>query len=166
MSANPNVGDVMMVGFNFVPSGWLACDGSLVQIADYDVLYQLLGTTYGGDGQTTFGLPDLRGRVPLHQGSSGSGVHVLGGAAGQETATLTSGQMPSHTHPMAGANAQTSVNPAGLAPAVGGSYGSLSGTQMAPAANNPGGSQPHDNMQPFLAVTFVISPFGVFPTPA
>ncbi len=154
-----------MFGGNFAPSGWAICDGSLLAISQYDVLFNLIGTTYGGDGQTTFALPDLRGRVPVHQGAG----FVLGQRAGVETVTLTVSQIPTHTHPaQASSAAGSSHNPTGniWANWTGSQY-SDQGTNAAMSAasvSSAGGSQPHDNMPPFLVINFIISLFGIFPS--
>ena len=164
---NPYVGEIRVFAGNFAPAGWALCDGQLLPIAENDVLFTLIGTYYGGDGQSTFALPDLRGRAPVHMGSN----YVLAEQAGSETVTLTSNEMPSHTHaPAANADAATASSPAGNLWAASNNY-----NHFAPApgsvAMNPGaigaagGSQPHDNMLPYLAVNFIISLFGLFPTP-
>jgi microcystin-dependent protein len=165
--SQPYVGEIRMVGFNFAPQGWAFCDGSLLSIAQNEALFTLIGTTYGGDGQTTFALPDLRSRVPMHQ----SNGHVLGDSGGVERVTLTGAQLPSHNHlPQADSNSGTSSDPTGhiwaQAPAAR-SYvaGASANAQMnASAMTNAGGSQPHDNMLPFLAINFVIALVGVFPS--
>jgi microcystin-dependent protein len=154
-----------MVGFNFAPVGWALCQGQLLPIAQNPALFQLIGTTYGGDGQTTFALPDLRGRVPMHPGNG----HVLAEKDGAETVTLTTQQIPSHAHPaQASSSPATSTN---LADNVWADWGSTQysdqavNAQMSVAAMAAaGGSQPHDNVMPYLAVNFIISLEGVFPT--
>ena len=160
------VGEIRMFGGNFAPAGWLFCDGQLLPIAEYDALFNLIGTTYGGDGQQTFGLPDLRGRVPIHQNSG----FTLGEMGGVESVTVTSSQMTGHTHQLA---ATTSIGnesgPAGNVLAqssVASAYvGDVADTSLASSAiTTTGGSQPHENMGPFLAVHFIISPFGIFPS--
>ncbi|MCU1354139.1 MAG: hypothetical protein JWM05_3348 [Acidimicrobiales bacterium] len=163
--SEPYVGEIRMFGGNFAPAGWMFCEGQILAIDQFDVLFILLGTTYGGDGQTTFALPDLRGRVPVHMGAS----YVQGQLGGQETVTLTTGQIPSHSHAVqVVAQPAESSKPAGryLAQSdddlydVSGSDLSLQGT----AVSQAGGSQPHDNMQPFLCVNFIISLSGIFPS--
>jgi microcystin-dependent protein len=163
----PYIGEIRIMACNFAPSGWNFCDGSLLPISEYEALFNLIGTTYGGDGQTTFALPDLRGRAPVHQGSS----FVIGQLSGQETVILTSSQIPIHSHvPLAAAGAGSNpVNsPANnfWSGSTGGQFTAQApGVSMSPAAvGSIGGSQPHDNMPPFLVLNFVISLFGVFPS--
>jgi len=167
--STPYVGEIRMFGGNFAPSGWMFCEGQLLPISENEALFQLIGTTYGGDGQSTFQLPDLRGRVPLHQGNlSGGGTYTLGGTGGVETVTLTTSQIPSHTHAVqANPGGGSQPSPAGgvLAGGV-----AMYKSQAAEVAFNPasvhagGGNQPHTNFQPYLCVAFIISLFGVFPT--
>jgi microcystin-dependent protein len=168
--AEPYIGEIRMFGGRFAPAGWEFCAGQLLQISESEALFQLIGTSYGGDGQTTFGLPDLRGRAPLHQG----GGYELAQTGGTETVTLTPQQMPSHAHRVNG----SAAGAAGTSPA-GGVPGSMSGvTTFAYGTDQPattfvpsiigatqGGGQPHDNMQPYLCISFVISLFGIFPSP-
>ncbi|WP_148615379.1 phage tail protein [Nocardioides rubriscoriae] len=171
--SDPYVGEILMVAFSRVPTGWLACDGSLYAIADYDTLFNLIGTTYGGDGQTTFAVPDLRGRAPVHRGTGpGLSTYVLGQTFGLEQVTLTAQQMPSHTHPLpATTGLASSTSPVGAVPAVltqDAGY-AATGTPVAMAAgavSSAGGNLPHANRPPSLAVTFIISAFGVFPPQA
>ncbi len=163
--SQPFVGEIRMAGFNFPPAGWARCDGSLLPIAENDTLFNLIGTTYGGDGQTTFALPDLRGRMPVH---AGNGL-TLGQVGGVEQVTLTANQIPSHTH---AAQAQNSVgnsaSPANSVWANSTLNQFTAGPAAAPmnAANvaATGGNQPHDNMMPFTAVNFIISLFGIYPS--
>ena len=165
----PFVGEIRLFAGSFAPLGWLYCDGQLLPIAENETLFQLIGTTYGGDGQTTFALPDLRSRVPVHQG----GGLVLAETGGAESVTLSTNQMPQHVHPLVGSAANaTATSPAGgvlaTMPEVATSaYGSdAPRTTMAPQSVAPtGGSQPHENMQPFLCVGFIISLFSIFPSP-
>lgn len=163
----PYVGEIRMFAGNFAPQDWLLCAGQLVAISQYDVLFTLLGTTYGGDGQVTFGLPDLRGRVPVHPGTSSV---VLGQSGGAENVTLVPGQLPSHTHTfMAVTDTGTAASPESGLPAASYSvtpYLNDPATGgMAPGAVAPfGGSQPHPNMQPYLCINFIISPYGIFPS--
>lgn len=160
--SNPFVGEIRMFGGNFAPAGWAFCDGSLQSIAENNTLFALLGTTYGGDGQNTFALPDLRGRVPVHVGSS----HILGQVSGTESVSLTAGQLPAHTHALGSTGAASVLSPAVNAPALAAQrvYGASTGTPMAAgivAAAGSGGA--HENRQPYLAVSFIISLFGIFP---
>jgi microcystin-dependent protein len=156
-----------MFGGNFAPAGWMFCEGQLLPISENETLFQLIGTTYGGDGQSTFGLPDLRGRLPIHVGN---GV-TLAESGGVESVTLTTQQLPVHTHPFVGAAVDGNVIPApGNLPA-----NSLNITPYRNAApdgnmNNGvitpvGGNQPHTNFQPYLCIDFIISLFGIFPSP-
>lgn len=166
--AQPYVGEIRLVGFNFEPVGWLFCEGQLLPISEFEVLFNLIGTTYGGDGENTFALPDLRGRVPIHQGS---GV-LIGELGGVEEVALTVNQIPAHNHHIqVDGSPGTSSNPAGnvLAStplAFGYAYGQP--TNLTPMADgtvaNAGGSQPHENMQPFLVMNYIISAFGIFPS--
>jgi microcystin-dependent protein len=162
----PYVGEIRMFGGNFAPAGWAFCDGSLLSIAENETLFQLIGTTYGGDGQETFALPDLRGRIPIHEGNG----HVMGEAAGVESVTLTTLQLPAHGHAVLAAQGLAlDANPGGrlLAETRGTDlyFEGAPGAPLAPAAMTPaGGSQPHQNLMPYLCVNFIISLFGTFPT--
>jgi microcystin-dependent protein len=167
---SPFIGEIRMFGGNFAPQGWALCDGQTLAVAEYDALFILLGTTYGGDGVTTFNLPDLRSRVPVHQGTpSGGSTYTLGEQGGVESVTLTVNQMPGHAHPAVCSSAgATSPRPAGGVWAVGDVFAftpgaNVNGTMNAGAVAAAGGSQPHDNMVPFLAINFIISLFGIFP---
>jgi microcystin-dependent protein len=169
---SPFVGQIMMIGFSFNPVGWALCNGQLMAIAQNETLFNLIGTTYGGDGQTTFALPDLRGRVPIHQGQGASlSNYIVGELSGLETVTLNVSQLASHQHvlnPAASQSEPTSEVPAGNYPAVGGYYATTtnSGAPMgAPTLAAVGGNQPHDNIQPYLGINFIISLFGIFPSP-
>jgi microcystin-dependent protein len=165
-----------MLGFSRVPDGWLACDGSLVAISQYEVLYALLGTTYGGDGVNTFGLPDMRGRLPVGQGQGpGLGSYVWGQKSGTETVTLTTTQLPTHNHIcVATTDTGTSATP-GPGAVLGGiapdtmytpDITGLTGYSLATSAvGNQGGSQPHNNLMPTLSVPFYIAYSGIYPTP-
>lgn len=160
-----------MFAGNFPPAGWEFCRGQLLPISEYDTLFVLIGTTYGGDGQTTFGLPDLRGRIPIHQGAGpGLSTYTLGQAGGVEEVTLSATQIPAHTHTLNASsnNGSTSNAPNNVLATTSGfdMYfdGIDAGNNLATnAINSVGGSQPHENMQPFLCVSFIISLFGVFP---
>ncbi len=164
--AQPFIGEIRMFAGNFNPNGWALCNGQLLPIAENDALFNLIGTTYGGDGQETFGLPNLQGRVPVHEGSS----FVIGQQAGVESVTLTVPQLPQHNHPFVGSTAPGSqASPQNNVPAAGNlvsiySAGAPSGTMDNAMVLPVGNSQPHDNMQPFLCVTYIISLFGVFPS--
>jgi microcystin-dependent protein len=172
--SEPFVGEIRMFGGNFAPVGWAFCDGSLMAISQNETLFNLIGTTYGGDGQNTFGLPDLRGRVPIHQGSNPQlGNLVIGQRSGSETVTLVANQVPPHSHPVQAApggdvvspkNAFWSSDPGGNTAAYTGPI--LNPPTMANTAIGPssGGNAPHNNMQPFLAITYIISLFGIFPS--
>lgn len=171
----PFIGQIMMFAGTFAPQGWALCDGQLLAISQYPALYSILGTTYGGDGKTTFALPDLRSRIPMHAGHGpGLSVRRAGESSGSEQVTLTTSQIPSHTHALQASAQDGDFNsPAG---AVLGNYGSTAppdGPYAGDAASVPmgvsaigstGGSQPHDNVQPFLCVTFVIALEGIFPS--
>jgi microcystin-dependent protein len=170
--ADPYIGEIRMFGGNFAPLGWAFCDGSLVSIAEYDALFNLIGTTYGGDGQTNFALPDLRSRLPIHQGQGpGTSNRVIGQPGGSEAVTLTGSQLPAHTHiALANSSAGNADSPAGAywsGSATTPQYvpGDQANTTMNGAAIGANGqSQPHDNMQPFLPVSFVIALNGIYPT--
>jgi microcystin-dependent protein len=169
--ANPFVGEIRMFAGNFPPVGWAFCDGSLVAIAENETLFTLIGTTYGGDGQSTFALPDLRGRVPVHQGNGpGLTPRTIGESGGSETTTLLAAQMPAHSHALSASTsaATAAAGPGGVlaASATTSFYGSgPPSTAMGVGAITPvGGGQPHDNMAPFQAVSFIISLFGIFPS--
>lgn len=165
--AQPYVGEIRMFAGNFAPAGWAFCDGSLLPISENETLFQLIGTTYGGDGQSTFALPDLRGRAPLHFGNG----FILAETGGVEEITLTVSQISAHSHPaLATSNPGAQSSPGGnvLARVTGSDvYGTDTPfATLAPAAVGAvGGSQPHNNMQPYLCVSFIISLFGIFPTP-
>ncbi len=168
---DPFVGQIEMVSFNFAPTGWLLCDGSVLSISQYTVLFALIGTTYGGNGSSTFALPDLRGRVPISMGQ-GSGLtnRVIGQSSGEENHTLISNEMPSHTHyaQESGSNG-TSASPTGNFPAVNNEgiqhYGTTANGYMNTSMMTAtGGSQAHNNMQPYLCVNFIIATSGIFPT--
>lgn len=164
---DPFIGEIRPFPYNFAPQGWLYCDGSLVQISDYDVLYTLLGTTYGGDGVSTFGLPDLRGRVPMGAGTGAGSTGTIGQQGGAESVRLTSQQVPLHSHLLVASGSGTSNSPAnnhpGLAAVL--TYGSATGSLAADAISPSGAPNgPHANIQPYLAIAFCISYLGVFPS--
>jgi microcystin-dependent protein len=163
--ATAYVGEIRMVGFNFAPSGWAFCDGSLLAISQNDTLFNLIGTTYGGDGQNTFALPDLRGRSPVHTGGSLS--YVQGQSGGVENVTVTTPQLPVHNHPVtAQGGAGNTATPTGgfLAGSAEGQYASAATGVTATLLQNNSGGQPHDNLMPYLTVNFVISLYGVYPS--
>ena len=165
--AQPYVGELRLFAGNFAPVGWMFCEGQLLPISENETLFQLIGTTYGVDGETTFALPDLRGRIPIHQGNG----FILAETGGAEEITLTVNQMPAHTHPLlASGGAGTTGEPVPnnlLASAFADVYvEDLTASNMSPQAISPtGGSQPHTNFQPYLCVDFIISLFGLFPNP-
>ena len=174
--SNPYVGEIRMFAGTFAPRGWMFCEGQTLPISENDVLFQLIGTTYGGDGEETFSLPNLASRVPIHMGTGSGGItYQLGEMAGSEQETLNVQQIPTHSHPMQVATSGQVLNPGTttvLATPTGGPQGvsafvtatastPLNNTSILPA----GGSQPHDNMQPYLVVNFIISLFGVYPSP-
>ncbi len=166
----PFIGEIKMGGWNFAPRGYAFCNGQLLSIAQNTALFSLLGTTYGGNGQTTFALPDLRGRVPLHWGQGpGLSNYVLGEVSGTETVTLTTQQMPQHNHQVAATSEEAgSKTPIGNLPGFSASpiysNAAATGTMNPAMIGVAGGSQPHPNLQPFLAVTFVIALEGIFPS--
>jgi microcystin-dependent protein len=167
----PFIGQIIMVGFNFAPRGWALCNGQLMSIAENTTLFTLIGTTYGGDGVQTFGLPDLRSRVPVGTGQGvGLNAYALGASVGVETVPLTVNQLPQHQHvysPAASQDEPTSNRPDNNYPALGGYYAGTTNSS-APMGTSTltvaGSSQPHNNMQPFLGINFVISLFGIFPS--
>jgi len=164
--AQPYVGEIRMFAGNFAPAGWMFCEGQLLPISEYETLFNLIGTTYGGDGQSTFALPDLRGRIPLHFGNG----FTLAETGGAEEITLTVSQIPAHSHPLLATSSiatQQNVSPNVFAEAsLFSPYINVNPTSpMAPASvSSVGGSQPHNNFQPYLCVDFIISLFGIFPS--
>ena len=168
---NPFIGLIVMFGGNFAPRGWALCDGQLLPINQYSALFSILGTTYGGDGRTTFALPDMRGRVPIHEGTGpGLSPYDLGQKGGSETVTLTTNQIPSHHH-------NVNLGGTGSTPAGSGSLlGNVTGTNLiynptasgntlaSNAISNTGGGQSHNNIQPYLAVNFIIALQGTYPS--
>ena len=179
MSPTPFVGEIQIFAGNFAPDGWAFCDGSIMSISQNTVLFALIGTTYGGDGQTTFALPDLRGRLANHEGTGeGLSTYVIGQSAGSESVTLTVAEIPPHNHVPESAATATTTGPAGAywAPASSGTpYGELpegptktasACVMAADALQLAGGSEPHENRPPTLALSFIISLFGVFPSQA
>lgn len=173
--AEPFIGQIVMFGGNFAPRNWAFCDGQLLQISQFQALFSILGTTYGGDGRTTFGLPELRGRVPMHPGNGpGLSSRRLGEKSGVEDVTLTTAQMPSHTHQAkcdktVGAGHTNVAEGAVWANDAGASTATYStnipDADMASAAiTNMGGGQSHTNVQPFQTVNFIIALNGIFPS--
>jgi microcystin-dependent protein len=168
--AQPYVGEIRMFAGNFAPAGWMFCEGQLLPISENETLFNLIGTTYGGDGQSTFGLPDLRGRIPIHMGNG----FVLAENGGAEEITLTIQQIPAHSHPfLATSNQATTTSPGSsvtYAVALAATitpYGTdaPAGTLSPQMIGSTGGSQPHTNFQPYLCIDFIISLFGIFPSP-
>jgi len=169
--AQPYVGELRMFGGNFAPAGWMFCEGQLLPISENETLFQLIGTTYGGDGQETFALPDLRGRLPVHFGAGSTGTNYqLAETGGGEEVTLTVQQIPVHNHPAGCKSADgNSASPIGGLPAVNTTaiaYGAIppQAAMNAAAVAPTGGSQPHTNFQPYLCIDFIISLFGIFPS--
>jgi microcystin-dependent protein len=170
----PYVGEIRLFAGNFAPNGWMFCEGQSLPISENETLFQLIGTTYGGDGQETFNLPNLASRVPIHMGTSPSGVtYQLGELAGTEQETLTVQQMPTHNHGVLATNTGQTNSPSNAV------FATMTSSQAGAFAYNPGpaniplvastiqtagGSQPHENTQPFLCINFIISLFGVFPS--
>jgi microcystin-dependent protein len=169
--SQPFVGEIRMFGGSFAPAGWAFCAGQLIPISENETLFNLIGTMYGGDGQETFGLPDLQGRMPIHfgQGPGISQTYVQGEKNGVESVTITSQTTPTHTHTLVGSTANaTDPNPGGnilasstvLKPYL----VDFTNNNLAPSSISMiGGSQPHDNMMPFLCISYIISLFGIFP---
>jgi microcystin-dependent protein len=164
--AQPYVGEIRMFGGNFAPVGWKFCEGQLLPISENETLFQLIGTTYGGDGQSTFALPDLRGRLPLHQGNG----FILAETGGGEEITLSVSQIPAHSHPwLASSAAAMSQGPRNLVLAVAQAQTYVRTPDgpvdlAASSVGSAGGTQPHSNVQPYLCVQFIISLFGIFPS--
>jgi microcystin-dependent protein len=167
--AQPYVGEIRIFAGNFAPAGWMFCEGQLLPISENETLFQLIGTTYGGDGESTFALPDLRGRIPIHQGNG----FTLAETGGAEEITLTVNQIPAHTHNLLGSTGTASATTPGgnvgarVTVAAVFPYGTDAPLQpLSPQAVGPtGGSQPHTNFQPYLCLDFIISLFGIFPSP-
>jgi microcystin-dependent protein len=166
--SDPYIGEIRIFAGNFAPAGWAFCSGQLLAIAEQETLFQLIGTTFGGDGQSTFGLPDLQGRVPIHQDAN----FQWGASGGTETVTLTTQSMPSHTHPMV-ASSDTGSLPDPSNNVVARTHTANvdmflednPNVAMSPSAVTPaGGSQYHDNVQPYIAMAYIISLYGIFPS--
>jgi microcystin-dependent protein len=164
--AQPYVGEIRIFAGNFAPQGWMFCEGQSLAISEYETLFNLIGTTYGGDGQETFLLPDLQGRVPVHVGNGIS----LAEAGGVENVTLTTQQIPSHNHTLLGSSLiandpNPTNNVLGESSAISMYQSATPTAAMAPPSIGPvGGSQPHTNFQPYLCVNFIISLYGIFPS--
>jgi microcystin-dependent protein len=163
--SDPYIGEIRMFGGNFAPVGWLLCQGQLLPISQYDALFNLIGTTYGGDGQENFALPNLQSRIPVHVGSG----FVLGQTGGVETVTLNTNQLPVHTHQPVGAAVAQSPSPNN---AYWASYANMNYSTQAPAApmapnalSPSGGNQPHDNMSPYQVINFILATEGIYPPP-
>lgn len=164
--AQPYVGEVRMFAGNFAPAGWMFCEGQLLPISENETLFQLIGTTYGGDGESTFALPDLRGRIPLHQGNG----FILAETGGAEEITLTVNQIPAHSHPELATSLAATQNAPGSSvfgqTLVDSYLPGVPGVTLLPQSiGSTGGSQPHTNFQPYLCINFIISLFGIFPSP-
>jgi microcystin-dependent protein len=164
--SQPYIGEIRIFAGNYAPYGWMFCQGQLLPINEYDTLFNLIGTTYGGDGQSTFQLPDLRGRLPIHQG----GGFTLAQKSGVEAVTLTTQQIPAHSHPFQASTADGNANmPSGnmaaKATTVTLYYQAVPTNAMGPnSISSTGGSLPHDNFQPYLCLDFIISLFGIYPS--
>ena len=167
--SSPYLGEIRMFAGNFAPAGWAFCEGQLIAISDNDILFNLIGTTYGGDGQNTFALPDLRGRLPIHMGTLGS-TYVLAQNGGVEAVTLTVNQIPTHSHAF---DATTNVadsnsannNLLAQSPVILEYFASAPTSLVSgQSVGSTGGSQPHTNLQAYLCVNFIISLFGIYPT--
>ena len=164
--AQPYVGEIRMFAGNFAPAGWMFCEGQLLPISEYETLFNLIGTTYGGDGESTFALPDLRGRLPIHFGNG----FTLAETGGVEEVTLTVSQIPAHSHPFlatsSNSNDANAINNVPSQATAGFPYLNANPpVAMAPGSiSSVGGSQPHNNFQPYLCVDFIISLFGIFPS--
>lgn len=162
------LGEIRLVGFTFAPAGWALCNGQLLSIAQFDSLFNLIGATYGGDGVNSFALPDLRSRVPIHQGAGGGGGYALGQTGGSENVMLTGNQLPPHIHPIkAQSGLGTAPSPTNnfFAGNTNGQYqpqpgGSVTGNLLGPA----GQTQPHDNIMPYQAVSYMIALTGLYPS--
>lgn len=165
------IGEVRLVGFNFPPVGWAQCAGQLIAISENSALFNLIGTTYGGNGQTNFGLPNLQGRIPIHQGSNGTTNYVYGQMGGAETVTIGIGQYPMHNHLLYGSSSSGGAN-SPIDNVVAAVQDAYSGPPLGAAMNtgvlamSGGGNQAHENRQPYLAINWIISLYGIYPTPS
>ena len=164
--SEPFLGEIILFAGNFAPRGWAFCNGQILSIAQNTALFSILGTTYGGNGVTTFALPDLRGRVPVHPGQGpGLSQYDLGQVGGSETVTLSVNELPQHTHRQPATNAEQTTNrPNGALPARGGVYGAVSDDSLLGPTTPAGGNQPHNNIQPYLALNYIIALEGIFPS--
>jgi microcystin-dependent protein len=164
--SEPFLASIVLFAGNFAPRGWAFCNGQILSIAQNTALFSLLGTTYGGNGQTTFALPDLRGRAPLSPGQGpGLASYSLGEVGGVESVTLLSTQMPAHTHAQPAANGQQTTNrPNGAVPARGGVYADSGDGAALDPTSSAGGSQPHENRSPYLALNYIIALEGIYPS--
>jgi microcystin-dependent protein len=167
--SQPYVGEIRMGGWSFAPVNWSFCDGSTIAIDQNQALFNLIGTTYGGNGQTTFNVPNLLGRVPIHMGTSTSGAtYIIGQLSGSETVTLQTTQIPAHSHPLTATSGPASTQPSPAGQTFAASTPNLYITPTAVTATSAastaaGGSQPHENIMPFQCVTYIIALFGVYP---
>ena len=171
--SEPFIGEIRMFGGNFAPAGWALCDGQLLAISENDALFTLIGTTYGGDGQVTFGLPDLRGRIPIHSGQGpGLSNRTLSEQFGSETTTLTVNQIPPHNHNIQSSPSVGNSTGVSNSTIAAGTIGRVYTNDITPAnlgdmnagtIANAGGSQPHNNMMPYLCLNFIIALYGIFP---
>jgi microcystin-dependent protein len=168
--SQPYVGEVRLVGFNYAPYGWALCNGQALAISDNSALFTLIGTTYGGNGQTNFNLPNLQGRTPIHWGSNGVNTYVIGQTGGAETVAVTLSQHPLHTHALMGSsnngtlNTPTNNTVGGLAIYSPDTPATQMNSNM--VGMSGGGNQPHDNMQPYQVISWIIALFGVYPSPS
>ena len=165
----PFLGEIRLVAFAFAPRGWALCAGQLLPISQNTALFSLLGTTYGGDGMTTFALPDLRGRVPVGAGQSATGSgYELGSTGGKETVTLATNELPRHSHAVqASSGGATTRNPSNSVPAAGGAYAATRNAKMSAAMiGRNGGGQAHENRQPYVGLNYIIALQGIFPPQA
>jgi microcystin-dependent protein len=168
--SQPYVGEIRIFAGNFAPAGWMLCQGQLLPISEFETLFNLIGTTYGGDGQSTFALPDLQSRIPVHQGTTLGTTFTIGESGGVESVTLTTQQIPVHSHTPQAENGQNgnlaSPSNAVWAQSSRDEFGTTApATALSPnAVQAAGGAQPHDNMPPFLVINFIISMFGIFPS--
>jgi microcystin-dependent protein len=173
--AQPYIGEIRLFGGNYAPAGWAFCNGALVPISENPTLFNLIGTTYGGNGQTTFALPNLQSRVPIHQGTGGGGTYVIAQTGGVETVTLSTGQIPQHNHLVNATASGQQLSPSNAYPANATSPTQAGvlvyeapppGSKLNQATiQNAGSSQPHDNIQPFVAINYIIALFGIYPSP-